>query len=90
MNCQSTVNFTVNAKLLSDKELCVILAPTVKILKIDSWWRGGERSSRGTRLMACLKMAGDPPAAQVSKVASAREFKDNNDHKDIKDAREGI
>ena len=36
--CQSTVNFTVNAKLLSDKELCVILAPTVKILKIDSWW----------------------------------------------------
>ena len=35
--CQSTVNFTVNAKSLSDKELCVILAPTVKILKIDSW-----------------------------------------------------
>ena len=24
---------------------------------------------RGTRLMACLKMAGDPPAAQVSKDA---------------------
>ena len=38
--------------------------------------------------MACLKMAG-APAAQVSKVASARGFKDNNDHKDIKDAREG-
>ena len=39
------------------------------------------------RLAACLKMAGDPPAAQVSK--GARGFKDFNDHKDIKDAREG-
>ena len=40
---------------------------------------------RGTRLAAYLKMAGDPPAAQVSK--EARGFKDNNDHKDFKDAR---
>ncbi len=49
----------------------------------------GEPSSHGTRLTACLKMAGDPPVAQVSKVASAWEFKDNNDHKDSKDAQEG-
>ena len=39
---------------------------------------------RGTRLAACLKMAGDPPAAQIGK--DARGFKDN---KDIKDARKG-
>ena len=45
---------------------------------------------------ACLKMAGDPPAAQIGKDArgrdngtGARGFKDNKDNNDIKDAQKG-
>ena len=38
VNCQSTVNFTVNTKPLIDNELCIIFALTVKILKIDNWY----------------------------------------------------
>ena len=51
--CQSTVNFTVNAKSLIDKELCVILAPTVKILKIDSWWLFIVNCSANEQLKEC-------------------------------------